>query len=246
MNGHLAQSKSTLPEPSWDGVRAIYKKLSAQFHILTDPYGLQLDTQTKMYLDHLILAIDDLDSCIDDQAAKEIRDSITDSLIAYLRSDAIHWEHTNVSDVLKQKIENLKFIVTDLGIEDSFIEAATTIFSMTEIKRHTDNTDELIAYVKEEGRATAMLPLSIMRISPASQFGIFFTRLCMLMGIADLIFDAYEDKRNGLIRVSPSFRLYMKLLTFLTVEGLKTIFSFPRKIRFLIYCLGFVKELARE
>jgi len=150
MSSSTTRPKRTLPPPSWEGVRPIYKKLSTEFHVLTDPYGLHIDDQTKEYLDHLILAIDDIDDCIDNLPSKETRDHITDSMIDYLGNDEPKWNLGEVSETLKERIENLKFIVNERSIENSFIGAAETIFNMTEIKRHTTSDDDLIEFVKKK------------------------------------------------------------------------------------------------
>ena len=55
-----------IPLPSWKGVRNIYKKLSDEFQVLTSTYNIGIDAQTKLHLDHLIIAIDEIDNCIDD------------------------------------------------------------------------------------------------------------------------------------------------------------------------------------
>ena len=177
MENHLVITKKTLPKPSWDGVRSIYRKLSEEFHVLTDAYNLTVEEETKLCLDHLIIAIDDVDHCIDNQREKAKRDNITDALLAYLRNDEEEWHHPDTPKSFDNRIENLKCIVLIKDIQNPFTEAAETIFRNTETKRHTDDIEELIEYVKEEGRASAMLPLSVLGLDAKYVFGIFFTKL---------------------------------------------------------------------
>jgi len=81
--------QDTLPRPSWDGVRPIYRKLSDEFSVLTDAYQIEINDKIKEQLDHLIVSIDDVDQSIDDLHEKSERDAITASLLAYLDDDQL-------------------------------------------------------------------------------------------------------------------------------------------------------------
>ena len=234
-----------IPSPSWDGVRNIYKKLSEEFHTLTSAFDIEIDAQTKIYLDHLIIAIDEIDNCIDELPSKELRDTITNSLVTFLSDDTTHWSHPDATKEFSLKIENLKAIVQKQNIETKFVGTAETIFHNTEIKRHTKNIDDLIAFIIEEGKATAILPLSILSIKADTPFGMFFTNLCMLMGIADLVFDAREDFRKGFIDVKPSFELYRKLVKIVIKDGISLLLSIPKKLKFMVYCFKFTLALMK-
>ena len=246
MSEKTLYSEGKLPLPNWDNVRALYKKLSEEFNILTDSYKIQLSRETKLNLDHLIIVIDDIDQCVDEMPDKASRDSITHSLVDYLGNDELQWSHPKATDLMMKQIEILKTIILKEKIQTEFISAAQKIFEVTELKRHTENMDELIHLIKIEGEATAQLPLSILKINSKSPFGQFFGRLCMIMGIADLVFDARQDYKNGYIQYKPSIALYLKLNWIVITEGLKLIAYFPRKIKFVQYCLKFTIALIKE
>lgn len=239
-------SSKTIPNPSWENVRTLYKKLSDEFGLLTDSFKIELSQETKTNLDHLIIVIDDVDQCIDELPKKSTRDAITSSLIAYLENNEEKWFHEKASTIMLNQIEILKIIILKEDIQREFIEAAKEIFNLTELKRHTEKVDELIKFIKLEGEATARLPLSILKIDPQEKFGIFFSRLCMIMGIVDLVFDANQDYKKGYIQIKPSIKLYFKLIKITISEGLKLIFSFPNKFKFLIYCYKFTIALIKE
>lgn len=238
-------NNNIIPAPSWDGVRPIYKKLSDEFNVLTDAFKLFVDPSTKNNLDHLITVIDDVDQCIDELPDKESRDSITRSLVTYLGDDENNWQHPAASVALIHRIQIIKQILRSENVHLPFIEAAKTIFSVTELKRHTNDISELIDYIKKEGEATALLPLSVLKIEEDEAFGLFFSRLCRLMGIADLVFDARQDYKQGYIQVRPSLKLYVKLIGITISEGIKLILNIPNKLKFLVYCYKFTLALMK-
>jgi len=235
-----------LAPPSWKQVRGIYKKLSDEFHTLTNAFGVSVDPQTKINLDHLIIVIDEVDNCIDELPTKSQRDSVTASLIAYLRNEESQWHHPDATESLATKMKNIKLIVNHQKIVNEFTKAAKDIFHYTEVKRHTTNVDDLINFITLEGAATARLPLSILQMSADSPFGLFFTRLCRLMGIADLVFDAKSDYKKGFIALKPKLGLYLRLHGIMIREGLKLLLSIPKKLQFLVYAFRFTLALMRE
>jgi len=237
----MSEAKSTLKlaQPDWSSVRSIYKKLSEDFHILTQAYQIKLSPQRKLMLDHLIIGIDTLDGFIDDLPEKNQRDSITKSLTAYLRHKETPLDHRLADSALKGNMNTLKLIVHELKIEDRFVDAAEAIFHNTEIKRHTSKQKDLLNYIMLEGAATAELPLSFMGVSKSHPFASFFRNLCKLMGIADLIVDARDDYKSKRLLYKPNLSLYFNLNIILIKEGLKLIWNFPDKFQFLLYCIRF-------
>lgn len=240
---HVTPKKT--PPPSWKGVRKIYKKLSDEFHVLTKTYHVDIDATTKIYLDHLIIAIDEVDNCIDELPTKKERDAITKSLTDFLLDEKDNWNHPNATPTLSRKIENLHQVVRQLEFKDKFIDAVKSIFSHTELKRHTIEEDKLIQHVTLEGRATAILPLSVMGVKADTPFGIFFSELCMLMGIADLFFDARQDFKKDFIALKPSLSLYLKLFKITIFDGVSLLLSIPRKLQFVKYCFRFTLALMK-
>jgi len=234
-----------LARPSWDNVRPIYKKLSEEFHYLTDPYDISINSEVKNYLDHLIISIDEVDNYIDEIKDVNLRNSITESLIEYLNNDDFEWKHFDNNHSLSKTMKTVKFIVINRSIRAEFVNALKIIFHNTEVKRHTTNIDELMKYIMLEGEATAVLPLSILGIKSTEEFGQFFSKLCKMMGIADLLFDAKQDYKDGILSVKPNLKLYIRLLKILMVDGVKIIVSFPKKLNFIFYCMRFIRELIK-
>lgn len=228
-----------LAKIDWKSTRSIYKKLSEEFHVLTGAYAIKLSNRQKLMLDHLILGIDDVDKSIDEIPSFEVREKVTQSLLNYLNNEEEHWKNPLETDSLSNKMLTLKKITKELKIEKRFTQAVSEIFKYTEQKRHVLDKDELIELVMLEGKATAELPLSIMSVGPDHSFGKFFTQLCTLMGVADLIVDARSDYKSNYISVKPKIGLYLKLNLILIKEGISIFWNFPRKMSFLLYCIRF-------
>jgi len=237
MEDHYKDIERFKIAPKWENARPIYKKLSDEFHILTDPFKLKLDADIMSMLDHLIIAIDEVDKIVDELPTEQQRNDITKSMLVYLKNDQPEWKNLLTTESLVEKIEGIKTIVNHLGITERFTDAVSNIFNYTELKRHTLDEKKLIDLVMQEGNMTAELPLSIMKIDSKHAFGKFFSKLCMLMGIADLIVDARNDYKLNYISIKPRISLYFKLNYILITEGIKLLWSFPRKIKFLWYCI---------
>jgi len=186
-----------LPPPDWSSVRSIYKKLSEEFHLLTTPFGIQLNEERKIMLDHLIISIDAVDKFIDEMPSKEERVELSDAIRHTFKEADAHWHHPLASDGLAAHISLLKQIVLSIGAQQRFAKATSKIFRYTEEKRHVGHSNKLISLVQKEGYATGELPLTIMGVERMHPFGIFFSKLCMLMGIADLIIDAQSDYESN-------------------------------------------------
>jgi len=234
-----------LADPDWSLVRPIYKKLSDEFDVLTNAYGLQLDPKRKRMLDHLIVVIDGVDQYIDELPTQKLRDDVTGAIIQFLIHDDPNWNDTAIAPTFRKLIEVVKSIVLQSGTRDRFMVAAQNIFLYTEQKRHTTNRKELVDLVMKEGRATAELPLSIMGIEADQPFGQFFSRLCMLMGVADLIVDARRDYKEVIIALKPGIGLYYHLNRILVTAGLQILWYFPKKLRFLMYVIRMSVALIR-
>jgi len=237
MNHRPESLEYFLADPDWSAVRSIYKKLSDEFHVLTGSFGLQLDPKTKLMLDHVILGIDRVDQTIDQLPSKDKRDQITNSILIFLKDDKPNWNHNLAEQGLESSIKTIKQVISELKVTNRFLTAAEAIFDFTEQKRHTLNMQELIDFVQKEGRATAELPLSIMKVNSSHPFALFFTNLCMLMGIADLIVDAKSDYRLKYLALKPSLHLYLKLNLILVKEGFLILWNFPKKVKFLFYTI---------
>jgi len=231
--------KDYLKDVEWGSTRSIYRKLSDQFHVLTNPYAIEVNERLKLMLDHLILGIDEVDQVIDVIPKKADRDSITESMLGFLKDGSSNWNHKLAPISLTRKMETLKRIVIELHTQERFCKAVEKIFRYTEEKRHTLDRNELIELVQLEGMATAELPLSILQVDPSHAFSGFFVKLCTLMGVADLIIDARSDYKSDYISTKPNLKMYLKLNWIMIKNGLSLIWGFPKKMSFLFYCIQF-------
>ena len=197
-------------------------------------------------LDHLILAIDEVDKCVDELPEKSQRDGLTNSLLQFLTEPQHDWDHPLATPQLAQQMKRLKLVVQAKEIAPRFIAGVQKIFHYTELKRHTKSKKDLIKYILLEGEATAELPLSILQAPIDHSFSSFFTRLCRLMGIADLVIDARSDYQQNFIVYKPNISLYFSLNWVLVREGFGLLISFPKPLRFLKYVLRFSWALITE
>ena len=228
-----------LGTPDWGSSRSIYRNLSEELNVLTDAYAVEVDERTKLMLDHLILAIDEVDQYVDELPTLEERNETTSSILDYLMDDKKEWRQILAPESLSLKMQTLRSIVFELDVVERFHKAVSDIFDYTERKRHTLSEAELIEFVMLEGKATAELPLSILKIDADHKFGEFFNNLCKLMGVADLVIDAKSDFKSDYISIKPKLGMYFTLNSILVKEGLRLVWSFPQKLRFFVYCTKF-------
>ncbi len=242
----LIKSQVKIPDVDWSNVRSIYKKLSEEFHILTSAYQVEISERDKLMLDHLIIAIDGVDKCIDDIPDKTVRDEVMSSLLGFLKSDDLKWRHDEVELALSEKMELIKSYLISQNLLEVFRHAVEQIFYFTEEKRHTNSRHTLLDYIRKEGEATAGLPLCFIPVGKEHGFAHFFKRLCKLMGIADLIVDARSDYKNNYIVLKPGLRLYASLFWIFIRDGLTIWWNFPKKWSFTKYCVKFTWVLVFE
>lgn len=237
------QDKFLTIQIDWEGVRPIYKKLSDEFHVLLSAFDVTIDETTKLYLDHLICCIDRVDIILDGLEDRAQRLKLSGAMISLINGDIEKLPEEFLYPSLQVSLLNLRWIADKLIITPSIIGAADIIFLKTEDKRHELDIDKFILMVQDEGVATATLPLSIIGPQSNESFILFFTKLCRLMGIADLIADARSDYKNKLISFKPTFKIYLKLIGITISEGIKLLFMIPHKLRFVKYCMRFVSIL---
>ncbi len=242
----MASNKEFLAEIDWNSVRGIYKKLSDEFHVLTEPFKVRLSNELKLQLDHLIIAIDGVDNTLDELEATAVRNSLSSEMIEFLSDNRSIFSHPQAENTLREKLNTLKIILSQIDNKSGFIQATKDILNFTELKRHTTDSDQHIEFVLKEGTATAQLPLSIIDDSSNDEFRSFFTQLCELMGIVDLTFDLRSDYNHKLISIKPSLKLYLRLIRISASRSIRLIRAFPKKLSFLIYCMKFAFVLMTE
>ncbi len=239
-------SNDTKPHTvDWTGIRSVYRKLDEEFHVLTDGFGLYVPPQVREDMRHLIVAIDCVDRVLDGLPDATQRVSLSQVMIAYLRLKDASLEHPAVTAELDGRLANLKKVVWANGIVEPFSDAIAHVLETTESKRHVEDLTTFLTLVEQEGEYTAQLPLSIMGGYASQDFRHFFTRFCALMGIADLLFDARTDYKEGQSRIRPGFRTYGTVFVHAAAEGIGLLRQFPRKLAFIGYCFRFVGVLLR-
>jgi len=230
----------------WNGVRPIYKKLSEEFHILLSAFDISIDETSKIYLDHLICCIDRVDLILDGITNQQQRQDLSNAMIGLIGGTASRLPVAFDYPLLLSSLLNLRSIAERLNIQSKIIKAAHVIFIKTEDKRHQTNIDTFLSLVQKEGEATAVLPLSIIGDRTNENFTNFFTRLCRLMGIADLIVDAKSDYHSKLISFKPTVTIYLRLIRITVAEGFKLLRMIPHKFKFLKYCFRFLTILVKH
>jgi len=230
---------TSVRQVDWNGVRPIYKKLSDEFNVLLSAFDVVIDETTKVYLDHLICCIDRVDDILDGLSDRKQRQELSKAMIDLIKGDISILPQEFNYPALQMSLLNLKWIAEKLGVKSMIINAANTIFTKTEDKRHEKEIETFILMVQEEGVATAKLPLSIIGEQSNDNFTYFFTRLCRLMGVADLVADARSDYRSNIISFKPTLRIYCKLIGLTISEGFQLLRVIPHKFRFLQYCFRF-------
>jgi hypothetical protein len=242
----MGRTIEQLAPPDWTGVRPVYKNFSDEFEVLTGPYGLEISQERKCMLAHLFLIIDEVDKCVDELPDKGQRDALTAAILDYLSDSQLAWDHPLATPLLAQKMSSLKSVVQSDAVAQRFLPAAKNVFDHTEQKRHMTRRKDLIEFIMLEGEATSELPLSILQIPPEHPFATFFSDLCRLMGIADLVVDARSDYRKQYILYKPNLGLYLTLNWILIVGGLKLMMRFPRPFHFLWFVIRFSWVMIRE
>ena len=235
--------KNSLRIVDWSQVRPIYKKLSDEFEVLTSSFSFKLTKTSKIHLDYLIIAIDVVDEVLDEIELKEDRDLLSRQMVEFLKGDDSLLQNRFSSILLNQRLNDLRKIIQYSSSIEIFVKAAEDIFHFTESKRHVQNKRDLLDQVQIEGKATAAMTLALMEAEATAEFRDFFSRLCQLMGIVDLIFDAREDYKSNKIKIAPSIGLYFSLVKITIVSGLSIFFLAPRKWTFIKYCVRFSMTL---
>ena len=243
---HYSTGISNIGPPDWTKVRKIYQRLSDEFEVLLEPYAIHLSSHQKIMLDHLIIAIDRIDDFIDNIEDKTEREMAVTTIMQSIQLGPFLHQNSSLTASIDSNIFMLSTIVSDLGIQVGFERAAAEVFFNTEAKRFVHNRSELLEHIILEGKATAQLPISVLQLNKKEAFESFFTDLCVLMGIADLLVDLRKDYKTGLIQVVPSLFFQIQLLWILFQRSLVLFVKFPNKWSLLGYCIRFGWLLLRE
>jgi len=103
-----SDNQLALPPPDWSKVRSIYKKLSDEFHLLTEPFGIRLAPERKLMLDHLILNIDAVDAYIDEMTDRPNRVLLSNAIRDTFKDDRLDWSHELASPQLSHNSKGMQ------------------------------------------------------------------------------------------------------------------------------------------
>jgi len=207
-------------------------------------FDCHLSAQKLLYLDHLLACIDEVDRVLDDLPQPILRNTLSNQILNVLTGKPFNLK--GFPETLEKRIIILKTIVEELGIEEKFAAAVSKIFKVTEAKRYEKNWTQFINFFIDEGRATAILPLSVMGSQATTSFIKFFESLCSIMGIADLLIDFNRDFKLNQIVIKPTLGRYFYLLRKLAYSGIRLVRLIPHKRRFIAYCWRMLKALMKK
>lgn len=238
----MATAKSepyTLPPMDWTNVRAVYKKLQDDFHLLTEPFGIAIPKERNRDLAQLIGAIDVVDRELDQINLAESREVFIEAVLAFLRGESLIL-NVDASAELLQRMEILKEAIERIGIQEVFCDTVQQVIKHGESKRVAQTDDDMIHHLIEEWRLTGVLPVLFLREFSTPEFEQFFYLCCATMPAIDMLQDARMDYRSGQISVRPSIVLHLKLLKVLCAPLPKLAWLFPAPLTLVRYAFSFI------
>ena len=226
-------------EMDWTNVRAVYRKLQDDFHLLTEPFGIYVPEDRNLDLSQLIGAIDVVDRELDRIETSADRESFVTNVLGYLRGEAIEL-NVDATKELQDRMAILREAIQRLEIRDKFCDTVQRVVDHGEAKRVAGNDREMIHHLVEEWRLTGVLPVLFLRELSTPAFEKFFYLCCATMPAIDMIQDARMDFRSGQISVRPSVGLYFKLMKIFFSPLPKLLYLFPSPLTLVRYALSFV------
>lgn len=232
----------------WSQVRAIYRKLHHDFHLITTPFGIQLDAQLNGDLACLIAATDSIDRNLDEIEGDEDRNSFSDEIVARLVSEnekSVERNEANDERLpaeLCMRVSALRDVIRRRAITEAFVDSVREIFRLSEAKRAALTSSSLVRYSIQESRETGRLPVLLLGDQSSSQFEAFFFRCCEAMPAVDTILDARSDFRTGQLQFRPGPWLYFNLFAAVVVRVPGLLWRFPARWTLFRYVFSFLRE----
>jgi hypothetical protein len=223
----------------WVNVRAVYRKLQDDFHMLTEPFGIFVPDDRNLDLSQLIGAIDVVDRELDKIETASGRQGFISKVLSYLRGESAELR-VNTSKELLDRMAILREAIERLEIRDKFCDTVQRVVHHGEAKRVATTDKEMIHHLVEEWRLTGVLPVLFLRELSTPAFEKFFYLCCATMPAIDMIQDARMDFRSGQISIRPSIGLYFKLTKIFFSPLPKLMFLFPSPLTLVRYALSFV------
>lgn len=235
---------SSLPSPqemNWTNVRAVYRKLQDDFHLLTEPFGIFVPDDRNLDLSQLIGAIDVVDRELDTIDEAKDREVFIAKVLRYLRGKT-GGLNIEASKELIERMAILREAIERLEIQDQFCDTVQKVVDHGESKRIASTEKEMIHHLVEEWRLTGVLPVLFLRELGTPEFEKFFYLCCATMPAIDMIQDARMDFRSGQISVKPSIGLYLKLAKIFFCPLPKLLILFPSPLTLVRYAMSFVLQ----
>jgi len=225
----------------WTNVRAVYRKLQDDFHLLTEPFGIFVPDDRNLDLSQLIGAIDVVDRELDKIAEAKDREVFIAKVLRYLRGES---QTLNIPDSISvellERMAILREAIERLRIQNEFCDTVQKVVDHGESKRIATSNKEMIHHLVEEWRLTGVLPVLFLRELSTPAFEKFFYLCCATMPAIDMIQDAGMDFRSGQISVKPTIGLYFKLAKIFFGPLPKLLVLFPSPLTLVRYAMSFV------
>lgn len=226
-------------EMNWSNVRAVYRKLQDDFHLLTEPFGIFVPDDRNLDLSQLIGAIDVVDRELDTIDDAIDRDVFIAQVLGFLRGESAQLSIDGSKELL-DRMAILREAIERLEIQTEFCDAVQKSVDHGESKRIATTNVEMIHHLVEEWRTTGMLPVLFLRELSTPAFEKFFYLCCATMPAIDMIQDASMDYRRGQISVRPTVGLYFQLMKIFFSPLPKLMFLFPSPLTLVRYAMSFV------
>ena len=226
----------------WTHVRAVYRKLHSDFHVLTKPFGIPISHELNGDLAHLIAALDVVDRELDEIEEFNRRKSFGEALIGYLRGKFSVVAYEPAPAELVTRMHSLRNIIVRREIQSEFCDTVATILKHTEAKRQTNDKCQMIRHLVTEWRSTGHLTILLLGKQSTKKFEEFFYLACEMMPAIDTIQDARSDYRKGQIKIRPGLGLYAKLFLVFVFPLPKLLCLFPARWSLFKYGVSFLLE----
>ena len=224
----------------WSHVRAVYRKLHTDFHVLTRPFGIQISNQRDRDLAHLIGAIDVVDRELDEIELAADRQLFGQSILDYLRGKTAEIAYERSTEELIFRLRVLRNLIVRREIQSSFCDTVQQILEHTEAKRQTIDPRQMIRHLTAEWRATGHLTVLVLGGQSTPAFERFFYLACEMMHSIDTMQDVRSDYRKRQVKVRPTIGLYARLIAEFVFPLPKLLFRFPARWDLFKYACSFL------
>jgi hypothetical protein len=225
---------------NWQGVRAEYFKVWADFPVIAKPFGITLSQDQVNALGHLLISMDLIDSAIDREVDQRTRENLCQSILKWMSRETDKYPLAETIDT--DRLNPLRELVTRRGISAPFLTAASTVFLASERKRNSKTVSGFVQSLIDEGQSAAEMTIEILGQNTNDPFNDFLQRVMRIGTIVDTLLDANDDFEKGILNLHPNlvFRLRLKTAIAIRLPGL--ILAFPNSRLLWRYCLSYTRD----